>query len=173
MDTTSAAQDDSNRKLLTVWFEAYHHELLRYLVRLTGDEQLGADVLQETFLRALVALPRTGPPENPPAWLHRIATNLALTALKRRSRWRWLRLSDAEPAPRQGADVATADLIRRCLLRMRPSDVEALLLYEWVGLSCAEIAALHGEAAATVRVRLSRARARFTQCYEREVRDAL
>jgi RNA polymerase sigma-70 factor, ECF subfamily len=173
MDATSAESGDLDRQRLGAWFEAYHTELLRYLMRLTGDEQLAADVLQETFLRALVALPRVGTPENPPAWLHRIATNLALTALKRRSRWRWFRLSDTEPAPRQGTDIATADLVRRCLLQMRPADVEALLLYEWVGFSCAEIAALHGEAAATVRVRLSRARARFTQWYEREVRDAL
>lgn len=96
-----------------------------------------------------------------PAWLHHIATNVAVTALRRQARWRWLRLTGTEAAPGHGADVATADAMRRCLLRMRPADVEVLLLYEWVGLSCAEIAALHQESAAAVRVRLSRARVRL------------
>jgi RNA polymerase sigma-70 factor (ECF subfamily) len=151
MKAVPAVQDHTHRELLTSWFESYHADLFRYLLRLTGDEQLAADVLQDTFVRALVALPRSGTPDNPPAWLHRIATNLALSTLKRRTRWQWLRLTGAEPSSYRSSDVVTADIIRRCLLRLRPAEVEVLLLYEWVGLSCGEIAALHGEAPAAVR----------------------
>lgn len=173
MKAMQVVQDETCRQLLSDWFETYHAELFRYLLRLTSDEQLAADLLQDTYVRALVALPRIGIPDNPPAWLHRIATNLAMSSLKRRARWRWLRLTGAEPASGLATDIATADLVRRCLLRLRPAEVEALLLYEWVGLSCSEIAALNREQPSAVRVRLSRARARFSQWYEWEVQDEL
>lgn len=46
---------------------------MRYLVRLTGDRDAAADVLQETFFR-LVERPPTGP--NARSWLYTVATNL-------------------------------------------------------------------------------------------------
>ena len=47
--------------------------LFRYLIRLTGDPDLAADVAQETFVRLIE---RT--PENTGirAWLYRVATNI-------------------------------------------------------------------------------------------------
>lgn len=173
MNVGTKAQEAIHGDLVTCWFETHHQELYHYLLRLTGDESLAADLVQESFLRALVALERDGQPDNPPAWLHRIGTNLALSALKRRNRWRWLPLTSHEPATSFTSEVVTADLVRRCLLRLKPAEVEALLLYEWVGLSCAEIAALTQETAVAIRTRLSRARVRFHHWYTHEVQDEL
>src|SRR5438105_978499 len=87
------------RKLVAAWFEEYQAPLFRYLLRLVGDGEGAADLLQDTFLRALTALARQEPPRNPSAWLYRIATNLAYNVLRRRNRWRWLPLRGTEPAP--------------------------------------------------------------------------
>ena len=43
--------------------------------------------MQSALARALGAWPRQGIPRNPAAWLHRVAANLALDALRRDTRW--------------------------------------------------------------------------------------
>ncbi len=51
-----------------------------------------------------------------------------------------------------------------------PANAEALLLlYEYAGLSCAEIGALAGVEASAVRMRLSRARTKFRAMYKKEL----
>ncbi len=39
-------------ELVARWFEEYRAPLFRYLVRLVGNEERAADVLQDTFVRA-------------------------------------------------------------------------------------------------------------------------
>jgi len=109
------------------------------------------------------------PPPNPAAWLYRIAANLAYDVLRRRRRLRWLPLSGTEHAPAFESNVALAESVRDCLARLRPNEAEALLLYEYVGLSCIEIAALSGEEATAVRMRLYRARTHFRKLYGQEL----
>ena len=155
-------------QLLALWFADYKAPLFRYLVRLVGDQERAADLLQETFLRAHAALARGPTPANPSSWLYRIATNLAYDALRRRRRLRWIPLQQEYQAPSFEGDVATAELVRRCLARLRPKEAEALLLHEYSGLTYAEIAALAGEEPAAVRVRVYRACKRFCEFYEEE-----
>jgi RNA polymerase sigma-70 factor (ECF subfamily) len=54
-------------------YRAESDALFRYLVRMTGDSDLAADVLQETFLRLVKRPPATA--ENLRGWLFRVATN--------------------------------------------------------------------------------------------------
>lgn len=169
----TAIEEERAGRLVAEWFEAYQGGLYRYLGRIMGDEERAADLLQETFARALVALRRGPPPENESAWLYRVATNLAYDQLRRGRRLRWLPLSGDEPARPFEGDVDMALSVRRCLAGLRPREAEALLLYEYVGLSCVEIGELLGEPANTVRVRIHRARQRFRTLYAREDPNAL
>lgn len=61
-------------------------ELARHLRRLVRDDEVAADLLQDTFLRAHRALSRLRPGSNERAWLYRIATNAALNHLRARAR---------------------------------------------------------------------------------------
>ena len=160
-----------SRQRVAQWFAAYQAPLFRYTLRLVEDQEQAADIVQETFLRALAALSKQAPPDNACAWLHRIATNLAYTTLRRRHRWRWLSLTGNERAPRFEGRLATVQIVRRCLARLRPKEAEALLLYELIGLSCPEIAALTGEEVGAIRMRISRARAHFADLYKKEAPD--
>lgn len=58
------------------------------LTRLFGSHhlELAEDVVQETLLKAMRDWPYHGVPENPAAWLHRVAKNLAIDQMRRRSR---------------------------------------------------------------------------------------
>lgn len=65
--------------------ERHHDEIFRYLWQmLRGTELDAADYSQDTWLRAWKAYDRLRPGSNARAWLYRIATNCALSALKRR-----------------------------------------------------------------------------------------
>lgn len=61
-------------------------ELARHLRRLVRDDDVAADLLQDTLLLAHGALSRLRPGSNERAWLYRIATNAALNHLRSRSR---------------------------------------------------------------------------------------
>jgi len=79
-------------------FEEHHDALYRYLVRLTGDADLAADLAQEAFVRLVQRPPRE---MNLRAWLFAVATNLVRDDARSRSRWRTLlrRGADRLPVP--------------------------------------------------------------------------
>lgn len=66
--------------------DTYSGEIFGYLWRLLGGRPDAEDCLQEAFLRALRAYPRTPRLRNPRAWLYRIATNTARSHLARGAR---------------------------------------------------------------------------------------
>jgi len=72
--------------------DAHSAAIFAYLWRLLRDYADAEDCLQDTFLRAYRAYGRLGQAANgrghtnPRAWLYRIATNVARTRLKQRSR---------------------------------------------------------------------------------------
>ena len=83
---------------------AHHHEIYRYLRRLTSRANEADDLAQETFLRAYRAWQGLGPDANVRAWLFAIATNLARNHFRAESRRRRAyvavgeRRAEADPA---------------------------------------------------------------------------
>ena len=61
-------------------------KLHRYCARMTGSAVDGEDIVQDTLIKALAALPNVGVIDNPEGWLFRIAHNTALDFLRRRAR---------------------------------------------------------------------------------------
>jgi RNA polymerase sigma-70 factor (ECF subfamily) len=111
-------EGDDRSQLLTSWFGEYHVSLQRYLLRLLGDPERAADLLQDTFVRAMAVVRVDAPPDEPQAWLYRIATNLAYNALRRQRRRQWLPLGDTQHTASFEGGVAIADVVRRCLARL-------------------------------------------------------
>src|SRR5262245_19160411 len=69
-----AAQADPQR--FAPLYLAYFNTIFRFIHRRTSARELTADITQQTFLKALVALPRYEPRGLPfRAWLYRIALN--------------------------------------------------------------------------------------------------
>ncbi len=73
--------------LVDHFFRHEHGRLVALLVRQFGPRRIDLieDVVQTTFTRALATWSRQGPPEQPAAWLFRVARNLAIDALRRES----------------------------------------------------------------------------------------
>lgn len=157
-------------ELATHLFELYHGEIFAYLQRMVADREWAQDLAQETFLQAYRARDRIANLENPRAWLYRIATNLALNALKRKRRFAWLpwHWQDRPASINVAEEVGRQTLLELALAALPPHYRAPLLLYARYGFKLAEVAeALHlSEGAA--RMRLQRAREMFRQVYRKE-----
>lgn len=136
--------------------------LFRYLVRLTGDSDLAADVAQETFVRLVEKEPDN---KGIRAWLYRVATNLVrddarvsrrrIELLQERSS----RLPHGDP-PRE-ADVALEVEERRRTVRIALDALgerdRTVLLMREEGFSHQEIAVAVGTTTKSVGRMIARA----------------
>lgn len=147
-------------------------EVFGYLWRLTGDEQAAYDLCQETFLRAWQHFARIRRYEQPGGWLFRVATNLALNHLQRRTlSARPVATLDEEESPASAdlaSEVEERDLILRTLLRLKPRHRAAMVLREVYGMTSEEIARTLHTTHAAAKMTLSRAREEFRRCYAQE-----
>ncbi len=162
------ARDESTTQVIDL-FENHQREILTYLYRLLRDHESARDLAQETFLRVFRARGQLGQIENPRAWLYRIATNLALTNLKRRQRWMWLPWSstDESRARAETHDQAyTTSAVEEALTKLPAHYRAPLLLYEHYGLNVAELAQALNLSESAVKLRLFRAREMFRNAYE-------
>jgi RNA polymerase sigma-70 factor (ECF subfamily) len=149
-------------------FERYHAPILNYLHRMVGDRALAEDLTQDAFVKAYRALPTTRPDLAFKAWLYRIATNTAISHLRRRKLVRWVPFL-------AGQDHATGESIERSVGRKH--DVEqalsqlpqhyaaVLLLRHYQGLSLAETAQALDITENAAKLRLFRARKAFAEVY--------
>jgi RNA polymerase sigma-70 factor (ECF subfamily) len=138
--------------------------LYRLALRMTGSPAEAEDILQETYLRAHLALSdaRFEGRAQASTWLYRVAVNASLDALRRRRRWaRFLGAFPRAPAASAERSEAHAMLAEAAelLTSLPPEQVAALVLTQVEGLSNAEAAELLGCSEGAVEQRLIRARA--------------
>lgn len=130
--------------------------------RVGGDRALAEDIVQDTWMRALDDWPRRGTPDEPLAWLRRVARNVLVSHFRR-----------ALPQPVDPATLDIGDdrftpetpdaaaLVGWGLARLRPRQAALLEAFHFEGRSVAEIAAGSGVSERAVEGRLRRARARL------------
>jgi RNA polymerase sigma-70 factor, ECF subfamily len=87
----SAGHVADHRSAFDALFATYRAPIHSYVARLVGDREDAADLTQDAFLKAYLALPRLRP-DHVQAWLYRIATNVCLDALRHRALLRWTSL---------------------------------------------------------------------------------
>ena len=168
----SAAIPSDAEEPATQLFERYANEIFAYLQRMVDDREMAQDLAQDTFLAAYRARNQIAHLDNPRAWLYRIATNIALNALKRRRRFAWLPWH-SEERPDNGnfaEEVGRQTLIETALAALPPDYRAPLLLYAHHGFSIAQVAEALNLTEGAARMRLHRARTLFRQVYRKEDR---
>ncbi len=148
-------------------FEQYHAPILNYLHRMVSDRALAEDLTQDTFIKAYNALPRTKPDLAFKAWLYRIATNTAISHLRRGKIIKWLPfLTDRETPDEHIEKSVTRKMdITEALSKLPQHYATALLLRHYQGLSLAETARALDVTENAAKLRLFRARKAFAQVY--------
>jgi RNA polymerase sigma factor (sigma-70 family) len=157
----------------------FRHEAGRMVAVITGMfgvEHLGLaeDVVQEALARALRTWPYRGVPDNPAAWLMRVARNLALDTVRRQRTFREkeaeiIRLMDRHrdaPPPSESTEPELSDDTLRMLFVcchpiLSPEDQIALALKTLCGFGPDEIAAALLTTDVAVAKRLTRARSKI------------
>jgi RNA polymerase sigma-70 factor (ECF subfamily) len=179
--TVSAADDDA---LLIQLYEQYRRPIHSYIYRLLGRLEDADDVTQEVFVRACISWNELYEREQLSSWLYRIATNLCVDLLRRRKRISWWTLyppskddgsikelqSDLTPflADDGGIpEVAERELIQLTLAQLPAEDAAVLVLSAAQGISYQEIAAIRGISPNAAATRISRAKRRFAEQYQR------
>jgi RNA polymerase sigma-70 factor, ECF subfamily len=79
--------------------QRYEREIMRYLLRVSGDREDAADLFQETWVRAYRAYPRLQPERDVRPWLYAIATNLCRNHARNGVRRRRVLVRDTEERP--------------------------------------------------------------------------
>lgn len=159
--------------------EATSSQIFRTGMRILGDKQAAEDVLQETYLKAIKALPNFEGRSSVKTWLYRIAVNEALMVLRDKKRVQLdpiLEESDEDeiPAPRDLRDWSPLpeEMIRRgeltryldeAVLQLPENLRFVFILRDIHELSIAETAELLGITEANTKVRLLRARLKLRE----------
>lgn len=149
-------------------FERYQRQLTAHLARLVGDPCTAEDLCQDTFAKAMRGWPCDDPPTNCGAWLYRIATNTAISQLRRRKIVQWIPfLPGHDHASDQSIErsVGRRQDIEQTLSKLPQHYASALLLRHYQGLSLAETADALGITENAAKLRLFRARKAFAEIY--------
>ncbi|HSN11621.1 MAG TPA: sigma-70 family RNA polymerase sigma factor [Propionibacteriaceae bacterium] len=134
------------------------------LVRRRGDFAEAEDAMQEALLAAVVEWQSSGPPDDPTAWLVRVADRRLIdswrTGSARRRREQSL-AEDPEPGPASTSDDSLELLLLCCHPSLTLPSQIALTLRAVGGLTTEEIAHAFLVPTATIGQRISRAKARL------------
>lgn len=142
----------------------YQRRVYAVIYRLVGTQGETDDLSQEAFLQIFRALPRFRVGTDLDAWVYRIASNVAVDALRRRTKDTRLltRLRVAPPpeetAPAAAPDAEVARAVRAAVDDLPPDQKSAIVLRIFEGRSHEEIARIQAIPLATVRWRLFTAR---------------
>jgi RNA polymerase sigma-70 factor, ECF subfamily len=141
-----------------------HHRQLHRLARLTSrSPEDAADALQDAMLSAHRSAGSFRHDAAVSSWLHRIVVNACLDRLRRVKAHPTSPLEDVHPVPDRTAQVDTAVVVQRALMRLPVEQRAAVVAVDMQGYSIADTARLLGIPEGTVKSRCARARARLAQ----------
>jgi RNA polymerase sigma-70 factor (ECF subfamily) len=172
LEGTLAGDEDAFAELVG----RYRNQITSYIYRMVNDYDTAVDLSQETFLRVYRAAARYQTTHAFSTYIYRIATNVAISELRKRKRRRLVSLTglltspdgeevmDFQPAddkPLQ--DIALIDAEKRAVIKRAISTLPdryraPLVLRDVEGKSYDEIAAILQTSEGTVKSRINRAR---------------
>jgi len=136
--------------------------------RVGGDHGLAEDVVQETWMRALASWPRTGVPDEPLAWLVRVARNVLVSYFRR------VRPEPVDPAsidldaPAWTPDSPDEAALVSCgIARLGRRHADVLEAFYFDGKTVREIATECATSERAIEGRLRRARAKLRMQIEK------
>src|SRR5215813_2728298 len=172
LEATRTGDQDAFAELVS----RYRNQITSYIYRMTNDYDGAVDLAQETFVRVFRAADRYQTTYAFSTYIYRIATNLAISELRKRKRRRLVSLtgffqsqeggearefnpSDGQPLQ----DVVLVDgerraAVQRAIVTLPEKYRAPLILRDVEGKSYEEISRILGTSEGTVKSRISRAR---------------
>jgi len=147
-------------------YDRYREPIFRFAYRLLGSVEIAEDVTHDCFL-SLIRKPENYRPERASlkTYLYAAARNLSMKHFRNQARETGLDEVNEEPkeSPRRGPlrrllDEELAAQVRDAVSSLPPLQREALILFEYEGLSLNEVAEIAGTDVGAIKARLYRAR---------------
>ncbi len=147
-------------------YDRYREPIFRFAYRLLGSVEIAEDVTHDCFL-SLIRKPENFRPGRASlkTYLYAAARNLAMKHFRNQGRETGLDEVSEEPkdSPKRGPlrrllDEELATQVREAVFSLPPLQREALILFEYEGLSLNEIAEIAGTDTGAIKARLYRAR---------------
>jgi len=183
--TQGLSADWSIAQLSAIYTE-HRTQLVSQARRITRDEVEANEVVQEAFLKFMLAAPDLDTADRAIAYLRTSVTNLALNVIRARGARPNLVAIDADTTQERLNEIASenhidldttitaaedAAIIREALARLTPDQRTALVMWEMEGRSTEEIAAALNTTPANVRHILVRARKSMVRVLEEWIVD--
>jgi len=144
-------------------YDRYAPRVYAVVRRIAGDDDLAQDYAQEAWIRAIRALPKFRGDARFSTWIHRIAVNSALQAV-RKAKTRTKReapLPNVIAVPPKDGDVLLKRRLQEALDQLPDGMRKVLILHDVEGHTHDEVGAAMGIAAGTSKSQLFKARAKM------------
>ena len=144
-------------------YDRYSPRVYAVVRRIAGDEMLAQDYAQEAWIRAIRALPTFRGDARFSTWLHRIAVNAALQAVRKADTRRKRQAAmpeEVEDSPRPG-DALLQKRLEQALDALPEGMRRVLILHDVEGYTHEEIGNVLGVATGTSKSQLFKARAKM------------
>ena len=157
---------DGDQAAFLELYDRYREPIFRFAYRLLGSVEIAEDVTHDCFL-SLIRKPENFRPERASlkTYLYAAARTLALKHFRDQGRETGMDEVSEEPKEassrgplRRLLDEELATQVREAILSLPPLQREALILFEYEGLSLSEVAEIEGTDVGAVKARLYRAR---------------
>lgn len=158
------AADGDGRAVRTL-YDRYAPRVYAVVRRIAGDDELAQDYAQEAWIRAIRALPTFRGDARFSTWLHRIAVNAALQAVRKAD----TRRKREGPMPEQvalgprGGDALLQRKLQRALDALPDGMRRVLILHDVEGYTHDEIGSVLGVTSGTSKSQLFKARAKMRE----------
>ncbi|WP_157253475.1 RNA polymerase sigma factor [Nonomuraea typhae] len=152
-------------------YTATYEQILGYAMRRCDSPEDAADIVAETYATAWRRVDRLPGGDEARLWLYGVARNTLANhrrgQIRRQRRSAELNVDIADLYARTPEHTVELGAIARTFRELGDDDRELLSLVAWEGLDHAQIAKVLGVSRNAVRIRLHRARKRFSRALER------
>jgi RNA polymerase sigma-70 factor (ECF subfamily) len=154
---------DGEARAIRTLYDRYAPRVYAVVRRIAGDDEAAQDYAQEAWIRAIRALPTFRGDARFSTWLHRIAVNSALQALRRSEtrRKREAPFPTDVPVVPRGGDTLLQRRLEGALDRLPEGMRRVLILHDVEGYTHEEIGDVLGVTAGTSKSQLFKARAKM------------
>lgn len=167
LETCDTLEKLRNRdaEALNNWVHRHYDDIYRLLRHLTRHAETAEDLAQQTFVKALQALPSFRGESGQRTWLSRIAFREYIAWRRKRRFFLPLDVLSSKPDP-EFQSIEDGEALLAALHHLPSALREAFLLHEVQQLTIEEIAEVTASPVGTVKSRLHHARARLQSMLE-------
>ena len=163
---------DRDKEIYSEIIKRYEDKLMRYAVRLVGNEQKASDVVQESFIKAFVNLKGFNIKKKFSSWIYRIVHNEAVNEMKKYKRemplFDNLKIADNDDQIEKISKKEIVKETKECLDKIPFKYAEPLILYYLEEKTYQEISDILRMPIGTVGVRIKRAKVLMKKICQKE-----